>query len=275
MLELSHVDLTDQERADVERTLTKMPDKALHDHESLWQLVDQIWDEYNCDNKTLDWDRIGAFYSDPVWLVNGLFIEQDPVSMKHRQAIANWVSSRDFKNIVDYGGGFGTLARLIALNNPAANIEVFEPHPTEVSKKRLKRYPNVTMIEELRVNYDALLCTDVLEHVEDPLKDFAMMVESLNDGGHIVIANCFFPVVKCHLPKNFHFRYTFNAFAKLMELDFCGNLEGSHAVIFRKKQSKIINWRLIRFLEFMSSAAFPILENLSRLLRYLKKLFKK
>jgi len=34
--------------------------------------MDLIWDDYECDNKKLDWEKIGKFYSHPVWLLNGL-----------------------------------------------------------------------------------------------------------------------------------------------------------------------------------------------------------
>jgi len=39
--------------------------------------MDLVWDDYGCDNKNLNWENIGKFYSHPVWLLNGLFIETD------------------------------------------------------------------------------------------------------------------------------------------------------------------------------------------------------
>ncbi|MGB1702268.1 MAG: hypothetical protein ACPHFR_04035, partial [Cycloclasticus sp.] len=74
----------------------------------------------------------------------------------------------------------------------------------------------------------------VLEHVDDPLKDFACMINKVKTGGYLIVANCFYPVIKCHLPQNFHFRFTFNIFARLMGLRIKGGLKGSHATIFQK-----------------------------------------
>ena len=49
-------------------------------------------------------------------LLNGLFIEADATSMMHRRAIADWVVERgaSIRKLLDFGGGFGTLASLIA-----------------------------------------------------------------------------------------------------------------------------------------------------------------
>ncbi len=95
------------------------------DLENIWQLMDMVWDEYDCNNKTLNWDNIDKFYSHPVWLLNGLFIEQHALSMQHRNAISDWIANNSSINkILDYGGGFGTLARLIADKNPSLLVDI-------------------------------------------------------------------------------------------------------------------------------------------------------
>lgn len=43
--------------------------------EQLWQVMDEPWKEFGCDPNVMD-ERIGAYYSHPVWVLNGLFIEQ-------------------------------------------------------------------------------------------------------------------------------------------------------------------------------------------------------
>lgn len=53
----------------------------------LWQLMDEQWIFHKCDPRVMD-DRVTAFYRHPVWLLNGLFIEQDPESLAYRKAFA-------------------------------------------------------------------------------------------------------------------------------------------------------------------------------------------
>lgn len=273
-IDLTDKNLTKTEKEEIEKLL-KRQKQGLDDLEQMWYLMDLIWDDYRCDNKNLDWEKIGAFYSHPVWLLNGLFIEQHDVSMGHRHAISDWVVKHNFKNVVDYGGGFGTLARLIAQKNNEIRIDVYEPHPSEFGLKRASEFENIHVIGKLEKNYDCLMSTDVLEHVPDPLKDFSEMIKSVKMGGYLLIANAFYPMIKCHLPQNFHFRYSFNKFAKMMGLGVVGVLDGSHATIFKKIDEIEPNWNSIRFYEKLSKAAFAAIEILKPVLRPIKRTFKK
>ena len=231
------------------------------DLENIWQLIDMVWDEYGCNNKKLNWSNIDKFYSHPVWLFNGVFIEQDPLSMQHRHVISDWIADKSsISKILDYGGGFGTLARLIADKNPSLLVDIYEPHPSDYSKQKISDYPQIQFISNIKEKYDVLVSTDVLEHIPDPLKTFEKMILSVKGDGYLIIANNFFPVMKCHLPQTFHLRYTFNVFTKLMGLVIVGPLEGSHATIFRKNSNKPVNWRIVRFLEKVSKSLFPLIE---------------
>lgn len=271
-MEITLVDknLTTLEKSEIEKLLLREDKSLTSDLEQMWYLMDLIWDDYACDNRNLNWENIGAFYSHPVWLLNGLFIEQDEESMGHRHAISDWISEQGFKNVVDYGGGFGTLARLVAEKNQEINMNIYEPHPSEFGLKRANEFSNINIIGKLDNRYNCLMSTDVLEHVPDPLADFSEMIKSVKVGGSLVIANCFFPVIKCHLPQNFHFRYTFNMFAKMMGLEVVGLLEGSHATVFKKVEEKAFSWKKIRTYEKISKVAFPVIEVLIPLLRPLK-----
>ena len=274
-----NIDLTDKNLAKIEKDeiekLLKREKQGLDDLEQMWYLMDLIWDDYGCDNKNLDWEKIGAFYSHPVWLLNGLFIEQHNVSMGHRHSISDWMIRHNFKNIVDYGGGFGTLARLIAQKDETIKVNIYEPHPSEFGLKRAAEFENIHIIDKLDEKYDCLVSTDVLEHVPNPIEDFNSMIKSVKVGGYLVIANCFTPVIKCHLPQIFHLRYTFNQFAKMMGLEVMALLEGSHATIYKKAEEKEPNWVKIRLFEKLSKIAFPIIEFLKPVLRPIKRAFKK
>lgn len=270
-VDLTDKDLTQLEKQEIEKLLIREKD-GLDDLEQMWYLMDLIWDDYSCNNKNLDWGKIGAFYSHPVWLLNGLFIEQHDVSMGHRHAISDWIVKSNFKNVVDYGGGFGTLARLIAQKDKNINMNIYEPHPSEFGLKRVAEFKNIKTIGKLESEYDCLVSTDVLEHVPDPLKDFTDMIKSVKIGGYLVIANCFTPVIKCHLPQTFHLRYIFNQFAKMMGLEVVGILEGSHATIFKKLNDDEVNMSKVRFYEKLSKVSFPIIEILKPVLRPIKRL---
>ena len=269
------IDLTDKnltliEKDEIEKLL-KREKQGLDDLEQMWYLMDLIWDDYHCDNKNLNWDKIGEFYSHPVWILNGLFQEQHALSMQHRHAISDWIIKKEFEKVVDYGGGFGTLARLIAHKDVNIHVDIYEPHPSDFGLKRVNEYVNIDMIDTLDINYDCLLSTDVLEHVPDPLSDFYMMIESVKMSGYLVIANAFQPMIQCHLPHNFHFRYTFDIFAKLMGLKVIGKLEGSHAMIYQKVLDDEPNWKKLRLWEKISKCVFPIIEFLKPILKLVRR----
>jgi len=274
-IKLEDKSLTKAERNEITNLLAQQSLYCLSDLDQMWRLMDLVWDKYGCDSKELNWVVIGQFYSHPVWLLNGLFIEQDDISMRHRQAISDWVVNQNFKKVVDYGGGFGTLARLIAKKNSQIFVDIYEPHPSEFGLKRASEFSNISMVDKLDETYGVLLSTDVLEHVPDPLHDFSVMIDSVQVGGYLIIANCFYPVIKCHLPQCFHFRYTFNVFARLMGLDVCGVIEGAHATIFKKQRVKEVNWKVVRTIEFISKVSFPLIKLLAPILMPIKrKLFK-
>lgn len=269
-INLSDKYLSKIEYQEIENLLQKQNNNIVDDLEQIWYLMDLVWNEFECDNVILDWEKIGKYYSHPVWLLNGLFIEQHKVSMDHRNAISDWIVKNKFMNVIDYGGGFGTLARLIAKKNNHIKVSVYEPHPSEYGLKRAAEYENIDIIDIIDFNYDCLLSTDVLEHVPDPLKDFSNMVDSVKVEGYLVIANAFYPMIQCHLPQNFHFRYTFNSFAKMMGLEMIGTLKGSHATIFKKISNKEINWNKIRFYENLSRISFPFMKVVKSILKLIK-----
>lgn len=274
-IDLSNINLTITEREEIERLLERQNPNLEDDLEQMWYLMDLVWDDFGCDNKDLEWERIGKFYSHPVWLLNGFFIEQHDVSMEHRHAISDWIINKDFKTILDYGGGFGTLARLIAQKDIQAEVYIYEPHPSDFGLKRVREFKNIHVIDKIETKYDCLVSTDVLEHVPYPLSDFEKMIKSTKVDGYLIIANNFYPVIKCHLPHNFHLRYSFNFFAKMMGLKVIGPLKGSHAIIYKKCKEIELNWGEIRSFEKFSKLTFPLIETLKPLIRPIKRVLTK
>jgi SAM-dependent methyltransferase len=268
------IGLTESDKREIERLLKRSPHNPPQ-LEDIWMLMDEVWDQCECDNQKLDWKKVRKFYSHPVWLLNGFFIEQHALSMQHRYAISDWIADNpSIRKILDYGGGFGTLARLIADKKLSLSVDIYEPHPSDYSRQKISNYAQIEFISKIKDSYDALVSTDVLEHVPDPLKTFEEMILSVKNDGYLIIANNFFPVIKCHLPQTFHFRYTFNVFVKLMGLVIVGPLERSHATIFRKNSNKPVNWRMVRLLEKVSKSLFPLIEFSKPVLRPIYKFVK-
>jgi hypothetical protein len=171
--------------------------------QQLLHLMDEQWQNHGCHPLQMD-ERVSAFYRHPVWLLNGLFIEQDPQSLAHRQAFTAWVTQQAPARVADFGGGFGGLARSIGAALPYASVEVVEPHPHPAAIALAADTANVRFVPELTGEYDLLIATDVFEHVPDPIALVASTASQLRIGGHYLIANCFEPIIACHLPQLFH-----------------------------------------------------------------------
>lgn len=256
MINSNNYNLTDEERSVIDQHLAQVgSDPSL---EQLWGLMDQAWERLGCNDSSTMFDRLATFYSDPVWLLNGMFIEQHAVSMVHRQAITAAVATLAPKQVLDFGGGFGTLARLLASAMPLAEIRICEPYPPRHGIESCKEYSNIRFVPELSSQtVDVLVSTDVLEHVPDPLALLAKMVDAVHPGGHLLIANCFYPVILCHLPCTFHLRYSFDGFCRALGLEVLGPCEGSHATIYRRSCVVEPDWPLLRAKERRSMLLFP------------------
>ena len=149
-MNFAEVTLTLNERQDIEKLLSQSQKDYL-ELEDLWQMMDMTWDKLGCDNKNLDCEKIELFYAHPIWILNGLFIEQDVTSMSHRQAISKWISHHRniIQSVIDYGGGFGTLARLISENEEDLVVDIFEPCPSEIAIRSILTYPNTNFVKFL------------------------------------------------------------------------------------------------------------------------------
>jgi hypothetical protein len=82
------------------------------------------------------------------------------------------------------------------------------------------------------------------------------MVDAVRPGGHLFIANCFYPVILCHLPCTFHLRYSFDNFCRALGLEVLGPCEGSHATIYRRTHVIEPDWPRLRVMERRSQMLF-------------------
>lgn len=203
----------------------------------VWQEMDRVWDEILLLPKVERDTRVffQRYYSHPVWALNGVFTATDPESIGHRKAIAACVAALSPKHVVDYGGGFGALAQSLAVSLPSARIEILEPFVSALGRAKVEPFPNVSFATEFSDPCDVLIAQDVLEHVEQPANLVIRMAEAVKTGGHLIFANCFSPVIKCHLPETFYLRHTFGFVMGGLGLEFVGTVPGApHAEIYRR-----------------------------------------
>jgi hypothetical protein len=192
-------------------------DSNAPDLEGMWELMDAVWDEYKCDPEVMD-ERIASFYGHPVWLLNGMFIEQHTESISHRRTFTEYVEGLKPKRVADFGGGYGSLARMIGASCMDAEVHIIEPHPRAAAVLLADKTSNVRYVTEFSGEYDVLIATDVFEHVLDPLSLIESSAAHLRIGGEYLIANCFCPVIKCHLSSTLHFRWSWDAAMAAMNM---------------------------------------------------------
>ena len=257
MIQLDRYPLADSERVEISRLLASIEgDLNLC---SLWALMDQAWLAHGCDEQPLRRESLDAFYRDPVWVLNGMFIEQDAESMAHRRVFASVLASCKSRRILDVGGGFGTLARLLNKVSPESFVDLLEPYPTQCMKKLCEEFSRIKFVSSFERNrYDALVCTDVLEHVQDPLVLLRSMVASVVPGGYLLIANCFEPVIACHLPSTFHLRYSFDACCSRMGLRRLSCDELPYGAFYQKVEEVDLSNALLESLLRRSQRWYPL-----------------
>lgn len=221
--------------------------------ESIWLMMDLAWREAGCDHANLKAENLTDFYNSPVWLLNGLFIEQHDLSIAHRRKFSEAILAYNPARICDYGGGFGSLARMVAEASPGTSVELFDPHPHRSSLELSEAINNLCHVDKLTGPYDVMVATDVFEHVADPLLEVENTCRYLRRGGSYLIANCFYPVIKCHLPCTFHFRNTFNIILAEMNLQPVRNV--AYGTVFEKTGDVLVSAR-IRKLEKKSRLRF-------------------
>jgi hypothetical protein len=257
--------LSEYERQEID-FLSENFDYESFNLKDLWKILDFVWDKIGCDNINLNETKIGQFYSHPVWIINGLFSEQDSESRQSRESIASWISAHNLKLILDYGGGTGSLAKIISDRNKDLNIHIYEPYPAQYAISTTFNYKTIKFVDSLDINYDCVVSLDVLEHVTDPLIHLFEIVNSIKQDGYLIIQNNFYPCIKCHLPDTFHLRWTFDSFATEMGLEkIDADCFNSPASIYRKSKFIDINWNKIRRLEKRSKLFFPLKEIKNRI----------
>jgi 2-polyprenyl-3-methyl-5-hydroxy-6-metoxy-1,4-benzoquinol methylase len=188
--------------------------KGLPDINELWGLMNETWIELGCDSSKID-DRTNKFYKHPIWLLNGLFSEKDFISVEFRKTFTKYIKKQKPKRIADFGGGYGALANFIAKALPSSEIEIIDPHPNP-AVVYYRKSKNFRFVKKFTGKYNMIIATDVFEHLIDPISSLQICDKYLSIDGQFLIANCFEPVIFCHLPQHFHFRNSWDYIMKAM-----------------------------------------------------------
>jgi len=253
--------VAESERAGIDPLIDALPEEgpSLGD---VWRLMDEAWDDIVGNGILPSPDAMDRFYRHPVWLLNGLYTEQDPVSQSHRKWIAGWLArqGRGVSRILDFGGGFGTLARMIVAMSPDLRVEIAEPFPFETARRLTRPFGNAVFVDGATGIYDALVCLDVLEHMPDPTATLMKLLGSLRPGGYLIAGNAFRPYVKCHLSRNLHLHFSFGVLAFLMGLSRMDHEAWRYLVVYRKQDSPLCSLSGLRRVEALSRRVAPVLE---------------
>jgi 2-polyprenyl-3-methyl-5-hydroxy-6-metoxy-1,4-benzoquinol methylase len=209
----------------------------------LWKEMDRIWNHLNLDNKRkFSSQNIGQFYAHPVWTLNGLFSEKDQISYSHREKIVDFAKmhfkTNPFINVADFGGGSGVLAKIFEMKMPQLKqIDIVEPWPSDFFLNKLREFRKINFVDDFENNnfYELIISQDVLEHVENPIEVAFECFDATKIEGIVLFANCFYPVIECHLPKNFYLRHLFKYVVTSKNLKYLGKLPGvNHVEIYQK-----------------------------------------
>jgi SAM-dependent methyltransferase len=175
----------------------------------VWEILDAGWDEClkGSGNDTARGEFLKAYYEHPVWLVNGAFSEADPGTIADRLAAVRLVAHVNPERVLDYGGGIGTVSRLCAQTvDGVKKVHLIDiSRYSETAREHLREFPKVEVVSEAQPPYDAVIATEVFEHVPDPIATVAEINALLRIGGALAASWSFVPEIKCHLPENFHF----------------------------------------------------------------------
>lgn len=219
-------------------------------------LIDDAWDSTLLNHgKQLTDLFLAEFYSHPVWALNSIFSESDPQSLRHRHALAEAIKQLGISSVADLGGGGGTFLRVLKTVDSSIQCMICEPYmQTELIAALQQK--DISWAAQPPNDVDAYTLIDVLEHLPDPLRFMKAIIDGARDGAYFFFGNCFYPVIKCHLPGTFYLRRTFPLAAKCLGLQFLGRVANAEYIeVYRLERGSDADAFLESLKQFLQAAA--------------------
>lgn len=231
--------------------------------QKIWQILDQAWNELldKSQNHSNPSNFLHEYYQHPVWLINAAFSESDEATINDRLAAVRLVAHVQPRKILDFGGGIGTVSRLCAMTLPQAEVidlvDITEFRHT--IKQYLSDFSKIRILEKADSSYDAVISTEVLEHLIDPVEAVVEINRLLRVGGAFSASWSFGPCIKCHLPQNFHLQRLMPWIIRSLGFGFYGFERRGSTVYGFVKHSDVTPAMIktARFLEFCSRLPLP------------------
>lgn len=231
--------------------------------QKLFQILDQAWDELQGDSASKKFlpDFLFKYYQHPVWLINAAFSESDPATIADRLAAIRLISHVNVKKILDFGGGIGTVSRLCAIYLPQVEridlVDITDFRHTV--QEYLSSFSQIKVQIQPDPPYDAIISTEVFEHLIDPIRAVYEINLLLRIGGAFAGIWSFAPGIKCHLPQNFHLRRLMPWIIRSLGFGFYGfERKGSTVYGFVKHSHATPNMlKTARFLGNLSRLPLP------------------
>ncbi|MDJ0703815.1 MAG: methyltransferase domain-containing protein [Leptolyngbyaceae cyanobacterium MO_188.B28] len=230
----------------------------------LWDILDQAWDETQASStESSDFSHfLHTYYQHPVWLINAAFSESDENTIRDRLAAVRLITHTQPQKILDFGGGIGTVARLCSITSP--DIQVIDlvdiTDFRHMIQSYLTDYSNIRVLDRPEPPYDAIISTEVLEHLIDPIKAVVEINGLMRIGGGFAASWSFAPCIKCHLPQNFHLNRLMPWIIRSLGFGFYGFERRGSQVYGYVKHSDVTPTMIkqARLLEWLSRLPLPL-----------------
>lgn len=166
----------------------------------------------NSDNAIYQWHTIAnvnKFYEETDVYMYGLI---DFCNTSRINKVIYPIKDSVGAKILDFGAGIGMIGLAVAENNDVDYYDV--PSKTQEFAKHLvtkfKQKVNFITEEKMRdTTYDIIICMDVLEHLENPMKTVKMLTGLLRPKGIFLTSGLDFsmgPSAPMHLPENVQYK---------------------------------------------------------------------
>ncbi len=228
----------------------------------LWSVLDEAWEQCLKLDKKLNLEQfLHIYYQHPAWLINAAFSESDESTIQDRLAAVRLISHVNPHKILDFGGGIGTVSRLCAINLPQAEaidlVDITEFR--HIIQQHLADFTNIRILDKPEPLYDAVISTEVLEHLIDPIGAIVEINRLLKIGGAFSASWSFAPCIKCHLPQNFHLKRLMFWIIRSLGFGFYGFERRGSTVYGFVKTAEVTPQmiKIARFLELCSRLPIP------------------